>query len=378
MAENGQIDLFNLDFSILGDSAEKVDTEQLKQKIFGSISSVLSSIFISGQKTNIITLPNRLNFACPYCGDSRRNSRKKRGNLYLENLHYKCYNTGCGSDSVSLSKFLADFNLEGDYTFSEISYIRSRKGSDMHFGGSATSRFTSYLNKLDEYAVNRTYIMSLLGAVDISKSKRGMEYLKIRKQLGVNPDLFGFDDKKNNLYFFNLSSSGDKVIGCQIRHLNARKNEQRFTTYNYSKLITDFVKIEDPDPDIMALMDKYGLIYNILRVNMGSKVYILEGPIDSNHIKNSVATMSASTKVYFSNGYYIYDNSIVDAAGRSSSIKMLKEGQNVYAWKKFAKDYPQFGQLKDVNDIMRKDENFPINDVKDNYFINNELDMIYV
>jgi hypothetical protein len=138
------------------------------------------------------------------------------------------------------------------------------------------------------------------------------------------------------------------------------------------------VKIEDPDPDIMALMDKYGLIYNILRVNMGSKVYILEGPIDSNHIKNSVATMSASTKVYFSNGYYIYDNSIVDAAGRSSSIKMLKEGQNVYAWKKFAKDYPQFGQLKDVNDIMRKDENFPINDVKDNYFINNELDMIYV
>lgn len=378
MSDTQPVDLYNLDFSILGDSTENVDVDQLKQKIIESISSVLSSIFVSGPKLTIVPIGNRLNFACPYCGDSKTNTRKKRGNLYIDNLHYKCYNTGCLSDSLSLNRFLEDFNLEQNFTFSEISYIRSKKGTDMTFGGTTISRFTNHLAKLEEYAIDRSYIMSLLGVVEVYKSKRGLEYLKMRKQAMMDTNLFAFDDKNNDLYFFNLTNKGDKIIGCQIRHLNARKNDRRFTTHNYSKLVTDYIKIGDPDADIMAMMDKYGLIYNILRTDMNKKVYILEGPMDANHIKNGVATMSASTKVYFNNGYYIYDNSLVDTAGRVSAIDRLKEGQYVFAWKNFCKDYPQFASLKDINDIIKKDELFPINDVKDNYFINDELDMLYI
>ena len=38
---------------------------------------------------------DKLNFACPYCGDSNKDSSKKRGNFYLSSNTYKCFNDGC-------------------------------------------------------------------------------------------------------------------------------------------------------------------------------------------------------------------------------------------------------------------------------------------
>lgn len=369
-------DLFNLDFSMVTDNTA-VDVDALRPKIIDAIMGVLSSMFISTEKRRIIKVNNRLNFACPYCGDSTHNNRKKRGNLYLGNLYYRCYNTGCENDSLPFVKFVRDFNLSDQFTAAEISYMGSRR-TDIDFGGYNPKTFTGQLAKLDEYAINREYLMSLLGAKEIYNTKKGMEYIKLRKQMLVDTNLFGFDEKNNDLYFFNLNAKGDMVISTQIRHLNERKNDRRFTTHNYSKLITDFVKIDDPDPDTMLMMDRYGLIYNILRINMGKSLDILEGPMDSNHIKNSVATMSASTKVYFSNGKYLYDNSTIDKAGREASTEMLMKGYTVFAWKKFLSDYGQFSNCKDINDIVRRDELFPINEAKNDYYINDPLDIIYL
>ena len=52
---------------------------------------------------------DKLNFACPYCGDSRTDSKKKRGNLYVESGFYKCYNDGC-SIRVSVQKFVSKYS----------------------------------------------------------------------------------------------------------------------------------------------------------------------------------------------------------------------------------------------------------------------------
>ena len=47
---------------------------------------------ISNEKRRLLESKERLNFACPYCGDSTDSPRKKRGNLYWNNLHFHCYN----------------------------------------------------------------------------------------------------------------------------------------------------------------------------------------------------------------------------------------------------------------------------------------------
>ena len=54
---------------------------------------------------------DKLNFACPYCGDSAHDSKKKRGNLYPERGFYKCYNDGCGV-KADLPKFISKFSLK--------------------------------------------------------------------------------------------------------------------------------------------------------------------------------------------------------------------------------------------------------------------------
>lgn len=374
--------IYDIDFGdldeVLSGSIDKVNPEVLKDKIIKVVESILSSKFASDQKKRIIQLDRRLNFACPYCGDSRYNNRKKRGNLYLDNLHYKCYNTGCQTDSRTLEGLINDFHMEEEFTASETLYIRSKRGSEIRLGGSGTSTFTTHLLNLDEYAIDRTYLMSLLGLKELADSRRGREYMIARKQYGFDHRLFAMNDRTEDLYFFNLNKKGTGVIGLQMRHLNARKNDRRFTTENFSKLIIDHMLIEDPDPDIMAMMDKYGLLYNILRIDLSKPVQILEGPIDANHITNAMATMSASTRVYMNNGIYLYDNSIVDDAGKSSAIERLKENCTVFAWKKFTNRYPQFTNCKDINDIVRKDDQFPINDVVMKYYINDILDIIYI
>ena len=51
--------------------------------------------------------PNRLNFACPICLDSAKSDYKKRGNLYLDNLRFKCFNCG---ESMIFTKFCDTFD----------------------------------------------------------------------------------------------------------------------------------------------------------------------------------------------------------------------------------------------------------------------------
>ena len=66
-------------------TAKKVDEVSLK------IQRILSEYF-NGSKSEIRSYKGRLNFACPYCGDSGNSSSKKRGNLYLESLSFHCFN----------------------------------------------------------------------------------------------------------------------------------------------------------------------------------------------------------------------------------------------------------------------------------------------
>lgn len=55
-------------------------------------------------------------FSCNYCGDSLKNPKKTRGNIYMNNykFRYKCFNCGV---SKSISEFIKDLdpNLHSKY-----------------------------------------------------------------------------------------------------------------------------------------------------------------------------------------------------------------------------------------------------------------------
>jgi predicted RNA-binding Zn-ribbon protein involved in translation (DUF1610 family) len=97
-------DIFSVSsLSVINEVTEKIDILDLKAKIY----QILSATFISGIKTDIIMSSDKISFACPYCGDSATNSRKKRGNVFLESMTYHCFN--CGKHR-RIYQFLEDFN----------------------------------------------------------------------------------------------------------------------------------------------------------------------------------------------------------------------------------------------------------------------------
>jgi len=89
----------------------KID-EAFKGKVENLLQSILVSTHGIGPKSRIKKMHNRLNFACPYCGDSSTDNLKKRGNLFWDSLHYHCYNYGC-STHKSVHEFIKDFAPDG-------------------------------------------------------------------------------------------------------------------------------------------------------------------------------------------------------------------------------------------------------------------------
>ena len=56
------------------------------------VQNVINKEFSNQHKRRIDEYADRLNLACPYCGDSSKSVYKKRGNLYFNKLFYICFN----------------------------------------------------------------------------------------------------------------------------------------------------------------------------------------------------------------------------------------------------------------------------------------------
>src|SRR6056300_889424 len=105
---------------------EVVISSEMKARIIDKVVRVLHLNHSHSEKRRILESKERLNFACPYCGDSHDSPRKKRGNLYWNNLQFHCYNC---SAHESLDTFLKDHNqnFEGEDRIDVINFIKENK-----------------------------------------------------------------------------------------------------------------------------------------------------------------------------------------------------------------------------------------------------------
>lgn len=366
---------------------EKIDVEALFEKIKASTSSILEEKFRdTPEKQDIVNRNNRINFACPSCGDSKWNKSKKRGNIYLQGYNYKCYNSESKwcAYTRSIVGFLSHFGRKDDYTSLELAYLdRNTNENHQITLGSSGINFSTHATDLfgiDEFAIPRSKIVDKLKLVDIEKNTKITNYLIGRKQIDIrrNDDLrhLAYDLFNDRLYIFNMTPDKEKVIGIQYRVQKLRRyGDPRFISFKYSSIWLDIFKVEIKD-EIKNAVDRFSLIYNILMVNYAKDIYIFEASIDSHHLQNSLATWGASAKIYLENGKYFYDNSLEDKAGQKAAIEMLKEGFNTFLWGKFLKDYPQFRFCTDLNDIFVKE---PIEqEVIDKYFGKEPIDIVHL
>lgn len=346
-------------------SSYLVKNEITIEDIYSKIQIILSKIFSNNVKQKVEEFSNRLNFSCPYCLDSN-NTRKKRGNLYLDNKFYKCFNC---QKSVPLYKFFEDFNNIIDITDAELLFLRSQNyklNSNKNYSFDILD--TELLNK---YSLDRELIKDKYKFISSSKNNQALSYLKKRNL--YNYDLFDFNEEHNAIMIYN-SNKDDKVIGMVSRTLNP-KFTNKYLTYKLSKIYKD-LELEYED-DIFEL-DNVSNIFNILNINLNDTITIFEGPIDSYFYKNSIAISGIGKNIPFDIEYiqYWFDN---DLSGISKSQELLKNGSKVFLWKKYLEDVNINKHIKDLNELIMYSKLNKINIIDfSNYFSNDKLDVYFL
>ena len=348
---------------------ERTRVEQL-------ISAILVQEFPNDWKRQKIYLSgNRLNFSCPYCGDSNSGS-KKRGNFYLDTLSYKCYNGGCSifKDGVS---FLKDFRHFEDLSSSEktdiILQIRERRENRITRYGDFDV-FEILDGDFTDVLVDRNFFMKKLSLVSTVGSEiEG--YLRDRHQ--VLDEKFLWDPFYKRLFILNLTKD-NKIIGLQFRNMESKyPGSSKYLTYKLSGIWSKLLKSENQEIiEKSQRLDPISHIFGIGKINFSFIVTVFEGPMDSFLFPNSLATCSVENKVPFEmDGLRFWDD--WDDAGRGKSTERLMSGELVFNWGKFLEDHNIPKDRKwDLNDLVNY---LKFNKQKisrfDGYFTNDPLDI---
>lgn len=341
---------------------------------------------------------DKLNFACPYCGDSHNDVSKKRGNLYFKTNSYKCFNDGCLTWKP-ISKFISDFAREYSLQVPNLGeeQTKSRKP-------------TIRKGFLIEFLMNPKVKQSLIRFKDLSsrfflkpckdapKDSPIYEYIhnrKIANLPGFEQSCY-YDGREDKIYIFNLDIRSGLVLGLSIRRIDPNYPGPKYDIKNYSQFIKN--KLIDPiEEDIVTQIDIVNNFYNILNINYNEPITVLEGQIDAMFIKNAIATtgVTKSKSVLGSiiskkNARILFDN---DRAGAVETYKLLEQGYTVFMWSKLIRDlrlkYPDrrkwINDIKDINDLYKFLVNIgdnpsyeEFNDIIDQYFSNSIYDLIWV
>lgn len=318
-------------------------------------------------KQEILESGDKLNFACPYCGDSAHDSKKKRGNYWPNRDRYRCYNDGCGA-SVTIEKFIAKWALKYglDVPNREVSAPvisittpnRKRRGSliELLISGNAGK----YLLSMDYLATR----FSLMPVETAPLNTRVGQFISTRN-LNVIPTFNSscwYDASDDKIYIFNLDLRSNKVLGFAIRRVDDWSGP-KYLIKTYSELVKNGLVKSVPE-DIIVDIDSLNNYFNIMNIQFNQPIVVTEGQFDSMFIDNAIATTGVSKSKLLldnlltkSNTRILFDS---DFAGKSQSLDLLDQGYLVFLWnllfydlsKKYKVSRSSLDKIKDPNDLF--------------------------
>jgi hypothetical protein len=317
-----------------------------KVYINGIINRVLSKEFSNIQKRKTVDYNDRVNFACPYCGDSHKNVHAKRGNFYYNRLIYICFNC---DKKTTFDRFCKDFNeqLDPDKKLEMIEHLNSVMTYSDYEGDFVDARFE---NLIDMSELERVFSQDLTPISDFKPIQVNGGVYKYLVGRGIPPEYhkniyqakYWKNEDESEWIIALLNRRGDKVLGMQIRNLKEGRR-RTFKIYNYENLL-EWVSLgkDLPEPDMndLVIYNKLSYYFNILNVDFDSKITVFEGYLDSLFFPNSIGLVGVNTDFRFleSNNLdlqYFFDN---DEAGYKKSEEKLKEGYPIFLWKKLFED----------------------------------------
>ena len=283
---------------------------------------------------------NYWNFSCPICGDSKKNPLKARGYVFKNDnrLVYKCHNCGFSSNIGNLIKQL-DPILYNEYVLE-----RYKENTSKHVDHAS-------IGKLEVVAETKPVILSdsvldKLQRIDTLPTDHvAKQYVISRKIPESAWSLLYYAEKfkewSNSIkyQFTNLDNDAPRIVipffnehgKCFMYQGRALGNEQ-------PKYIA--IKIDD----------KLEKVYGQDRVDYSKRVYVVEGPIDSLFLPNSVAVGGAGFDIPYTRSIKSNLTMVMDNEPRSKEICKFISGliDNDYAiclW-------PDTVKEKDINEMI--------------------------
>ena len=275
------------------------------------------------------------NFRCPVCGDSHKDKLKARGYIFKRKEHFgfMCHN--CGS-SMSLQKFIkyVDPHLYSEYQLE--SFVQSNTSPKVDINDFVTKP----VFKRKDYSSFYTYSIRIS---ELNPNHHARKYLEDRKVPLYDlfyvddfaqfiKDVFPENDKilyKEPRIIIPFYDREDNILGVQGRAIGPSK----------IKYIT--IKASEDTPKIFG--------WNM--IDTSKRIYVVEGPIDSLFLINSLATMDASLYIAPSivgldfDYVFVYDNEPRNKQIVSNMRKTIDMGYKICVW-------PDTIEQKDINEMV--------------------------
>ena len=276
------------------------------------------------------------NFSCVYCGDSQKKKTKARGYVYKKGnaYFYMCHNC---SHSTTFYKFLeyVDPFLAKEYSLE--SYANNVNSN--------TFRHKKTIFKAKKPVFDKKLELNIPSISELPEDHLAKQYIINRKiPKGCHKDLFYAKDFKQ--FIFNIKPDYAKdlvenderiVIPFKDENSNVVIVQGRTLHNNPLRYIT--IKIDEDAPKLFGLD----------RINKQEKILVVEGPLDSLFLKNSIATADANLMVaeYLgkSNVVLVNDNEPRNPQIVKQIKKYIDNGFNICL---FPENFPG----KDINEAI--------------------------
>lgn len=275
------------------------------------------------------------NFRCPVCGDSQKNKLKMRGYIYRRksDLFFTCHNCGTGHSFGNLLK-MVDRSLYSQY--------QMERFKNESAGNTAKPDFSMLMEK-PVFNIQKKINLPTIESLPVTHTARG--YVKDRfipKERWS--DLYYAEDFE--LFVKEILPDYDKRLYAEPRLVIPFYDEKNILLgFQGRALVNSKVKYIT-----IKLSDDNLKVYGLDRVDKTKKIYVVEGPIDSMFLQNSLAMMDASLyNVISTVGNYDY-TFVFDNEPRNKDVckhmqKAITMGKSVCIW-------PKHLDMKDINEMI--------------------------
>ena len=276
---------------------------------------------------------NLWNFRCPVCGDSEKKKSKARGYVYKKgnDLYYRCHNCTFGT---TLSKFIERIDPHIHKEYVKERFLAGEKGTHNYkkpvlfsppkFSNKKKINLQTVAELEEEhwvkkYVYNRNIPIDFHNLLYYSPDfKNFVEEIGSPKAKDLKEDdprlVIPFFDEEGNLFAF----QGRALTDSKIRYISIKLNTEA------------------------------SLIYGLDRVNKEIPVYVVEGPIDSMFIKNSIAAAGSDLSRVLSiipDPIFVFDNEPRNKDICKIMDKAIEEHFQICIW-------PEMVKEKDINEMI--------------------------